>query len=79
MRRVGKLKRFPWGIILSFIVALLGWGPPSALVPPSPEPQAPQGQQLTEPSPDLGSRGTLLTGDGEVLCISKSVGNTDKF
>ena len=77
MRRAGKPKRFPWGIILSLVVAPWGWGPPNGLLPPSPEPQVTHGQQLTEPNAELGSRGTLLTGDGEVSCVFKSVGNTN--
>ena len=79
MRRTKKPKRLPWGIILSLIVAPLGWGPPGAHAPPSPEPQAPPDQQLAEPSDDPGSRGTLQARAGEILYLLKPVENTGEF
>ena len=79
MWRTKKPKRLLWGIILSLIVAPLGWGPPGAHTPPLPEPQAPPDQQLTEPSVDPGSEGTLQATAGEILYPLKPVGNTGEF
>ena len=79
VRRLRKLGRTSWGIILWLVAAPLRWCPPDARAPPSPEPQAPFSQQLTESSVAPGPRGTLQTRVEEAVHPLKPVGNTGEF
>ena len=80
--QLSRLRKLSWialGITLWLIAAPLRLCSPGAHTPPSPEPQAPASQQLTESGVAPGARGTLQGWMGEFWYPLKPVGNTGGF